>query len=93
MNWFKKLFNYKKDIVAIVPMIDSKKRLVCMPYSVSNLHTVAKTLGMKRGLFRSSHYAVPASKLVEIQQKSVIITATQANMIIKGEIKTTVDNV
>jgi len=45
------------------------RHLVCVPYSVSNLHKMAKELGIKRCWFhngRYPHYDIPKRRIEEI---------------------------
>lgn len=47
------------------------RHLICVPYSVENLHLMAADLGIKRHWFDSSarypHYDIPKRRIAEIQ--------------------------
>lgn len=48
---------------------DKARHLVCIPYSVENLHTIASEFGLKRCWFHKrviSHYDIPKKRLDEI---------------------------
>lgn len=38
---------------------DGMRHLVCVPYSVENLHLMARDLGIKRHWFHRDHYDLP----------------------------------
>lgn len=38
---------------------DNKRHLVCLPYSVENLHEMAVNLGIKKCWFHKNHYDIP----------------------------------
>lgn len=48
---------------------DDKRHLICVPYSVPNLHRMAEDLGIKRCWFHSGrfpHYDIPKLRIQEI---------------------------
>ena len=38
---------------------DDKRHLVCIPYSVQNLHRMAEDLGIRKCWFHKNHYDIP----------------------------------
>ena len=49
---------------------DGKRHLVCVPYSIENLHKMAKILGINRRWFHSGknpHYDIPIRRIKEIE--------------------------
>lgn len=49
---------------------DNQRHLVCVPYSIDNLHDMAQGLGIKRCWFhagRHAHYDIPKTRVAEIQ--------------------------
>lgn len=58
---------------------DNNRHLVCVPYSVDNLHIMAEDLGIKRCWFHSSasyaHYDIPKRRIKEIQEKCQVVSS------------------
>lgn len=52
---------------------DLYRHLVCKPYSVENLHKMAKDLNIKRCWFHKDHYDIPLKRKLEIQSKCQVI--------------------
>ena len=69
---------------------DDQRHLVCIPYSVENLHAMAKKLGIARCWFHNSpsgpHYDIPKRRIVEIQQRTIIVSSRTILTIAKGEV-------
>ncbi len=66
---------------------DNHRHLICVPYSIENLHMMAQQLNIKRCWFHSksshSHYDIPKRRIQEIQDKCKIISSREINKIIK----------
>jgi len=65
---------------------DTKRHLVCIPYSVENLHRMAADLGIKRHWYHSGdkpHYDIPKSRIADIAQKATKVTERAILVIIK----------
>lgn len=59
---------------------DNQRHLVCVPYSVDNLHKMADDLGIKRCWFHASrykHYDIPKKRVEEIQAKCIVVSAKE----------------
>jgi hypothetical protein len=52
---------------------DDKRHLVCVPYSVENLHLMADDLGIKRCWFHKDHYDIPKRRIKEIMEKCEVV--------------------
>lgn len=67
---------------------DCMRHLVCVPFSVENLHAMAAELGIKRCWFHGSkghpHYDVPKRRMATIGERSTLIAARQVLAIMKG---------
>ncbi len=67
---------------------DDKRHLVCVPYSVENLHRMAETLNIKRCWFHNSrsgpHYDIPKRRIAEIQGETVVVPTKTILAIIYG---------
>jgi hypothetical protein len=65
-------------------LCDDKRHLICVPYSIINLHKMAEELGIKKGWFHGNHYDIPKYKIYEIQQRCEKVSSKQIVNIIKG---------
>jgi hypothetical protein len=67
---------------------DDARHLVCVPYSVDNLHRMAADLGLKRCWFHRgasyAHYDIPKRRVAEVQAKSLVVTSRDILKIVKG---------
>lgn len=66
---------------------DKKRHLVCVPYSVENLHAMAADLGLKRGWYhggQAPHYDIPKRRIAEITARCTIVSQREIFRIIKG---------
>ena len=48
---------------------DKKRHLVCIPYSIENLHKMAIDLNIKKCWFHKDHYDIPKKRISEIENK------------------------
>jgi hypothetical protein len=66
---------------------DNERHLVCIPYSIENLHKMAEDLGIKRCWFHNKkgkeHYDIPKKRLKEIQSKCEVVDGREILKIIK----------
>jgi Protein of unknown function (DUF4031) len=69
---------------------DNKRHLVCKPYSIENLHQMAKELNLKKCWFHHDHYDIPKKRIKEIQIKCRIISVREIYNIIHEKIEFTV---
>lgn len=67
---------------------DDQRHLVCIPYSIENLHLMAEKLGIKRCWFHNKkgkeHYDIPKRRIKEIQEKCNVVSSMEILKIIKG---------
>lgn len=66
---------------------DIFRHLICVPYSVENLHRMATDLGISKSWYESKpypHYDIPKKRIAEIQAKSTVIKSTELLKKIKG---------
>lgn len=63
---------------------DGKRHLVCVPYSVDNLHEMAADLMIGRHWFHKDHYDIPKRRMAEIEAKCIIVTSKTIVKIIRG---------
>lgn len=66
---------------------DNKRHLVCVPYTVANLHQMADTLNIKRCWFHAgdkAHYDIPKTRISEVQAKCEIVSPRRILEIIQS---------
>jgi len=54
---------------------DEKRHLICTPYSIENLHRMAKDLGIRRYWFHKNHYDIPKRRIKEITDKCTVVSS------------------
>jgi hypothetical protein len=64
-------------------LTDGKRHLICLPYSLENLHNMADKLNIKRCWFHRDHYDIPKRRKGEIERLCRIISAREIFCIIK----------
>lgn len=67
-------------------LCDTSRHLICLPYSIANLHKMADDLGIKRCWFHAGkkpHYDIPKRRINEITDKCEVITSEEIVTIIK----------
>lgn len=67
-------------------LCDTSRHLICLPYSITNLHKMANDLGINRCWFHSGdkpHYDIPKRRIVEITAKCELVTSQEIVSIIK----------
>ena len=52
---------------------DKKRHLVCVPYSIENLHQMAKELKIHKCWFHKNHYDIPKLRIEEIEKQCKIV--------------------
>lgn len=62
---------------------DNQRHLVCVPYSIENLHKMASILDIKKCWFHENHYDIPKKRIGEISQKCEIVTIKEIVKIIR----------
>jgi len=65
-------------------LTDGKRHLICIPYTVDNLHLMAAELGIKRCWFHKDHYDIPLKRIPEIESQCEIIGSKDIVRIIKA---------
>lgn len=68
---------------------DDKRHLVCIPYSIDNLHLTAKMLDIGSHWFHKkennrSHYDIPKNRIEEIMNQCIIVSSKDIIDICKG---------
>lgn len=67
-------------------LCDDKRHLICVPYSIENLHKMADDLNIKRCWFHKNHYDIPKRRIKEITEKCRVISSQEVVRIIKAVI-------
>jgi len=65
-------------------LCDSRRHLICVPYSKENLHKMAEELGIKRCWFHKNHYDIPKKRIEEIKKKCKVVSSREIVKIIHG---------
>jgi len=63
---------------------DTKRHLICIPYSIENLHRMADNLNIKRCWFHKTHYDIPKRRIDEITNKCLVVSTIDIVRIIRG---------
>lgn len=66
-------------------LTDGKRHLICLPYSINNLHQMAKELNIKNCWFHKDHYDIPKRRMKEIEEQCDLISTKDILRIIKGK--------
>ena len=66
---------------------DKSRHLVCVPYSIENLHTMAKHLNLKMCWFHKNHYDIPKCRIEEITKLCIVVSSPFIVTIIKNQEK------
>lgn len=68
-------------------LCDNSRHLICVPYSIENLHAMAKELNIKRCWYHSKsnypHYDIPKRRIAEIQAQCEVVSPSTILTIIK----------
>ena len=68
---------------------DDMRHLICIPYTIENLHLMAKEFGIKKCWFHSSskykHYDIPKRRIDEIKSKCEVVNSRTILLIMKGK--------
>ena len=63
---------------------DNRRHLVCVPYSIFNLHRMAMQLGIGWHFFHKDHYDIPQRRIAEIMAKCQVVSTREIIYIIKN---------
>ena len=68
---------------------DDARHIVCVPYTVANLHLMAADLNLKRCWFHASaqypHYDMPKRRIKELTARCEVVSTRVILAIVKGE--------
>lgn len=68
---------------------DKGRHLVCLPYTVANLHRMAKELDIKPCWFHAgsrAHYDIPKRRIAEITAKCELVDGREILAIVRGRL-------
>lgn len=63
---------------------DDKRHLICLPYTLVNLHRMAKELGIKQDWFHGDHYDIPKKRIEEITAKCEVVSTRRIIAILQA---------
>ena len=75
----------------LVHFTDRKRHLICLPYSVDNLHKMAEFLGIKRSWFHRDHYDIPKKRIDGIEKKCLFMSTRDMVIVIQRSHSTGLD--
>ena len=70
----------------MIYLTDGKRHLICLPYSIENLHKMADDLGIGRHWFhngRIAHYDIPKRRIDEITERCQIVSSKDIVRLVK----------
>jgi hypothetical protein len=69
---------------------DAARHLVCVPYSIENLHRMAAELKLGRHWYHASathpHYDIPKRRIAEITARCTCVSSRDILRIIRGDV-------
>lgn len=68
--------NEKKSVEELIYITDGVGNVICLPYSVENLHKMADDLGIAKRWYRNGHYNVPKEIADGLEEKCDKVTTT-----------------
>lgn len=71
--------------MSLVYVTDGKRHLICLPYSIDNLHKMAYELNINHCWFHKNHYDIPIKRIEEIEKKCKILSSKEIIRIINAE--------
>lgn len=77
----------------MIYLCDTRRHLICVPYSRDNLHQMARELGIKRCWFHKTHYDIPKRRVTEIEAKCFVVLPRTIVRIIQGNTGAIASNV
>ena len=67
-------------------LTDRARHLICLPYSIENLHEMAKQLDIKPCWFHNDHYDIPKRRIAEIESKCRIVSSREIVKIVRQKL-------
>jgi hypothetical protein len=64
---------------------DRRRHMVCVPYSIENLHRMAAELLLKRCWFHRDHYDMPKRRIAELTPRCILVRSADIVRIIKNK--------
>ena len=71
-------------MIQLTYLTDGKRHLICVPYSIENLHIMADDLNIKRCWFHKDHYDIPKRRIEEIEVKCEMVSSRDIVKIVRG---------
>jgi hypothetical protein len=73
----------QKEAMEMKYFCDKQRHLICIPYSIENLHLMGELLGIKKCWFHKNHYDIPKRRIKEIQEKCTLVSPREILGMIK----------
>jgi hypothetical protein len=65
---------------------DRSRHLICLPYSIENLHRMARELGLTRGWYHGGskpHYDIPGGRMLEVIKRCRVVSSREIVRLIR----------
>jgi hypothetical protein len=76
-----------RSLKLLIYVTDGKRHLICLPYTLPNLHVMADELGIKRCWFHRTHYDIPKRRIDEIENQCLKVTSREIVTLIGGTLQ------
>lgn len=63
---------------------DNKRHLICVPYTIENLHIMAEQLNLKKCWFHKNHYDIPVRRIETIKKQCQVVSSKEIVEIIRS---------
>lgn len=77
----------------IYPVCDNKRHLICIPYSIANLHKMAIAMNIAKCWFHKDHYDIPIQRIygimsncIEVGRRDIVRIARHREVIVEQSI-------
>lgn len=78
-------FNDVKILPPIQALVtDGRRHLVCLPYSIPNLHLMARQLLLGKHWFHKDHYDIPVNRRQEIERLALHVSPKVITRLTRG---------
>ena len=64
-------------------LTDGARHLICLPYSIENLHEMARQLDIKPCWFHRDHYDIPKRRIAEVEAKCRMVNSREIVKIVR----------
>jgi FMN phosphatase YigB (HAD superfamily) len=66
-----------RSLKLLIYVTDNNRHLICLPYTIPNMHIMAQELGIKRCWFHRTHYDIPKRRTEEIGRQCLLVSSRE----------------